>query len=156
MITIHAMPLPAISALVITICVSFAIQVAEPHQVGVHYHEEVVYQWNTIEYDWPNSTLKAQEISNGNYEPRNSAVNGIKIFNDKVYVTTPRLKTGVPVTLSVVIENPNQEVTSVSHVLRPFPSWDMQKVGDCNALQLVQSMEIDVNTGYMWIVDTGM
>lgn len=149
------MPLPAISALVITICVSFAIQVAKPHQVGVHYHEEVVYQWNTIEYDWPNSTLKAQEISNGNYEPRNSAVNGIKIFNDKVYVTTPRLKTGVPVTLSVVIENPNQEVTSVSHVLRPFPSWDMQKVGDCNALQLVQSMEIDVNTGYMWIVDTG-
>ena len=119
------------------------------------YQEEVVYQWNIIEYEWPNSTFKEQEISRGNHEPENSTINGIKVYNDKVYVTTPRLKTGVPSTLNVIVENQQPGNTSVQYVLRPFPSWDMQAWNDCNALQLVQSMEIDVNTGYMWIIDTG-
>jgi len=39
-------------------------------------------------------------------------------------------------------------------LLKPFPSWAMNKVGDWNALQYVQSMEID-NTGRMWIIDVG-
>ena len=28
-------------------------------------------------------------------------------------------------------------------------------VDDCNAIQFSQSMEIDPNTGYMWVIDTG-
>lgn len=138
------------SAWFIAVCLSYAL--ADSH---AHYQEEIVYQWNIIEYEWPNSTVREQEISKGNYEPRNSAVNGIKIYKDKVYVTTPRLKTGVPSTLNVVVENQDPDLTSVKYVLRPFPNWDMQKLDDCDALQLVQSMEIDINTGYMWIIDTG-
>ena len=122
---------------------------------GGNLKEEAVYSWNVIEYEWPNASARQQAISEGSYEPFNSAINGIKVYKDKVYVTTPRLKTGVPSTLNVVVENQNPDLTSVEHVLRPFPSWEMQKLGDCRALQLVQSMEIDINTGYMWIVDTG-
>jgi len=40
-------------------------------------------------------------------------------------------------------------------LLKPFPSWEMNKKGDCTAIQYAQSMEIDPNTGYMWIIDTG-
>ena len=127
---------------------------ADSHTGGVHYREEVVYQWNLIEYEWPNSSWRDEQISNGNYIPKNSAINGIKLYKDNVYVTTPRLKKGVPSTLNVIVKNEDRNATE-SHMLRPFPSWDMQKLGDCNALQLVQSMEIDINTGYMWIVDTG-
>ena len=39
-------------------------------------------------------------------------------------------------------------------VLEPFPSWEMQEVGNCDKLQYTQSMEID-NNGLMWIIDTG-
>ena len=28
-------------------------------------------------------------------------------------------------------------------------------VDDCNAIQFSQSMEIDPNTGYMWVIDAG-
>ena len=112
---------------------------------------EIVYQWNIVEYEWPSADVKAREIANGNYLPRNSAVNGIKLYKDKVYVTVPRLKEGVPSTLNVIIENPDAAATNVSHILRPYPSWEMQTVGNCSALQRVQSMEIDPQTGYMWI-----
>lgn len=117
---------------------------------------EVVYQWNIIEYEWPNDTVKQQGIADGTYIPENSAVNGIKVYKGKVYVTVPRLKPGVPSTLNVIVKSSTAtNPTSMDYVLRPFPNWDMQKVGNCEALQGVQSMEIDPHTGYMWIVDTG-
>lgn len=115
---------------------------------------EIVYQWNIVEYEWPNETYRQQEIDNGSYIPQNSAINGIKLYKRRVFVTVPRLKPGVPSTLNEVIEAPPGQNGS-THILRPFPSWEMQKVGDCDALQRVQSMEIDPKTGYMWIIDTG-
>lgn len=117
---------------------------------------EVVYQWNIIEYEWPNETLKQQEINNNNYLPNNSAVNGIKLYRNRVYVTVPRLKDGVPSTLNVIIDATSENTdANVSHILRPYPSWEMQELGNCDALQIVQSMEIDPHTGYMWVIDTG-
>lgn len=116
---------------------------------------KVVYQWNILEYEWPNDTLKQQEIDNKNYIPENNSPNGIKVYKKNVYVTVPRLYPGVPSTLNVIVKSTSENATADDYVLRPFPSWEMQKVGDCEALQGVQSMEIDPHTGYMWIVDTG-
>ena len=36
---------------------------------------------------------------------------------------------------------------------RAFPSWEMQKVGDCRAFQFVQSFEIEPEAGWMWLPD---
>jgi hypothetical protein len=38
--------------------------------------------------------------------------------------------------------------------LNPFPSWEMNQLGNCKAFQYVQSMEID-QFGRMWVVDVG-
>ncbi|XP_052772743.1 major royal jelly protein 3-like isoform X2 [Mya arenaria] len=57
---------------------------------------------------------------------------------------------GVPSTLNVVVKN-----ESDFPILRPFPSWEMQELENCEALQRVQSMEIDPHMGHMWIIDTG-
>ena len=37
---------------------------------------------------------------------------------------------------------------------RPYPSWEMQTIGDCSSFQFIQSMEIDAN-GRMWMADNG-
>ena len=39
-------------------------------------------------------------------------------------------------------------------LLRPWPSWASQEVGNCSAIQYVQSMEID-SSGLMWVIDVG-
>ena len=39
-------------------------------------------------------------------------------------------------------------------IFRPYPSWEMQKIGRCSSFQFVQSMEIDPE-GRMWMADNG-
>lgn len=58
----------------------------------------------------------------------------------------------MPVTLGVTSAIPIERNTAPK--LEAYPNWSMQKVGDCNALQLVHSMEIDPK-GRMWVLDTG-
>ena len=40
---------------------------------------------------------------------------------------------------------------------RAFPSWEMNKLGDCAALQFVQGFEVDptVGAGVLWLADIG-
>ena len=82
----------------------------------------------------------------GRYINDNNALAGIKVWKDDIYVTVPRWKPGVPVTLARV--NPK------TSRLQAWPSWEMQSLGDPSALQFVQSMEID-SRGWMWILDVG-
>lgn len=56
---------------------------------------------------------------------------------------------GIPVVLAKVIKKDNK------NILQPYPNWAAQRQGDCSALQYVQSMEIDPNTGRMYVIDTG-
>ncbi|KAH3721769.1 protein yellow-like [Dreissena polymorpha] len=126
----------------------------------------VVYQWNLLEFEWPNDTVKQANKASGEYIPNNSAINGIKLYKDKVFVTVPRLFPGVPSTLNVLVNVISPDMTSYNvassnmpslnvTLLRPYPNWEMQTLWNCDALQRVQSMEVDPHAGLMWIVDTG-
>ncbi|XP_061186174.1 uncharacterized protein LOC133194188 [Saccostrea echinata] len=115
-------------------------------------HDEMlVYHWISVEFNWPNDTMKQEYIDSGKYIPENNAINGIKLYNDDVYLTIPRLKDGVAASLVKVDKS---QVNEESPKLNAYPSWEMHTQGDCNKLQLVQSMEIDPETGLMWILDT--
>ncbi|XP_033762519.1 major royal jelly protein 1-like [Pecten maximus] len=109
----------------------------------------IMHKFVTLDYDWPNDTAKDSSIANEEYIVNNNIISGMKVYDDNVYVTVPRWRRGVPSTLNKVI------VRNGESILQPFPSWEVQKIGDCRALQYVQSMEIDPNTGWMWIIDTG-
>lgn len=73
------------------------------------------------------------------------------MYNDDVYVTIPRWfwPSGHPVTLAKVVKVNNQTL------LRPYPNWAAQNQSDCRSFQFVMSMEIDPNTGLMYVIDTG-
>ncbi|CAG5121556.1 unnamed protein product, partial [Candidula unifasciata] len=95
----------------------------------------VLFEFTTVEYDWPNATLK---------------VGG----PDYIFVTVPRLryKDGVPASLNTVHE---KSPGSKEAVFRPYPDWDSNTVGNCNALQLPPSLEYDPRTGYLYVIDVG-
>lgn len=73
------------------------------------------------------------------------------MYKDDVYVTVPRWfwSTGHPVTLAKLVTLKNETK------LRPYPSWAFQNQSDCKYFQFVMSMEIDPNTGRMYVIDTG-
>ncbi|XP_067671752.1 major royal jelly protein 1-like [Haliotis asinina] len=108
------------------------------------------YHWKSLDFEWSSDNVRQEFIKNGSFIPENNIASGIKVYNRSVYITVPRLKKGVASTLNVITEKDGKPV------LRPFPSWKMQTIGDCSAIQFSQSMEIDPLTGWMWIIDTGV
>lgn len=119
---------------------------------------EVYYEWKQVDYTFPNDSVRNELIQNGGFVPINCAPTGIKISGDMVFVATPRYRNGVPSALNVI---PYKKSIvdqffkrNQGPKLTPFPSWEMQQVGNCTALQLVQAMELD-NYNRLWIVDAG-
>ena len=113
---------------------------------------QVIFQWNTIDVVWPSEEDQQYAIAHGDYIRANNFISGVKLWKGKMYLTMPRWRDGVPVALAVTSSTPVNRVTAPS--LTAFPSWEMQKVGDCTAFQYVQSMEVDP-MGRMWVIDSG-
>lgn len=112
---------------------------------------QVIFEWKTIDFQWPSDEDRQYAVMRGEYIPANNFITTVKFWKDKMYLTLPRWKDGVPVTLGVTSAKPNG---NTAPKLEPFPNWDMQKLSDCTAFQLVHSIEIDPK-GRMWILDTG-
>jgi len=112
---------------------------------------QVIFEWKSINFQWSDEEQQ-YAVKNGDYIPANNFITTVKFWKGKMYLTLPRWKDGVPVTLSVTSAKPINGMTAPR--LEAFPSWGMQKLGDCAAFQLVHSIEIDPK-GRMWVLDTG-
>uniref|UniRef100_A0A6V7K5K3 Uncharacterized protein n=1 Tax=Bracon brevicornis TaxID=1563983 RepID=A0A6V7K5K3_9HYME len=118
----------------------------------VYSKTEEVYRWKVLDVDWPSEEIKSKTIKDGGYVPENNALAGIKVWKDQMFLTVPRWKSGVPVTLGVVPISPVDGDREPK--LKAYPNWQSQEVGNCQAFQFVQSMEIDPY-GRMWVLDSG-
>lgn len=110
----------------------------------------VIYEWNAIDFEWDSPVDREAYLNTSQYIPKNVLISGINFYGENLFLTMPRLLDGVPVTLATI---PVQS-SATAPKLRPFPNWINNTVGDCNALQFVQNVEIDKN-GIMWILDNG-
>lgn len=113
---------------------------------------QVIFEWKSINFQWPSDEERQYASARGDYIAANNFLTTVKFWKDKMYLTIPRWKDGVPVTLGVTSARPVNGITAPK--LEAFPSWAMQKLGDCSAFQLVHSIEIDPK-GRMWVLDTG-
>lgn len=68
-----------------------------------------------------------------------------------MYVAFPRLRPGVAATLA------RAPLLSLHHepVFEPFPSWEAQAEGDCQALQSVVDLSLD-RKDVLWVLDSGV
>ncbi|KAG5892910.1 hypothetical protein JTB14_006225 [Gonioctena quinquepunctata] len=109
---------------------------------------EEQFQWSSINYTWETTVQYQQAIGAGNYIPENIFPTGIKPYQDKFFVVTPKYRNGVPLTLSYVPKNAEK----INPLLVPFPSWGFHDERSCTNMQNVQSVEIDPK-GIMWVID---
>ncbi|XP_060522104.1 protein yellow-like [Cylas formicarius] len=112
---------------------------------------KVIREWRYINFTWPASDTYETAVRRGAYVPENVVVAGIKYHDGFYYLTLPRMKEGVPATLARVPAS----APDTAPLLTPYPSWEMNAIGDCDALQNVQNVEIDPNKGQIWIIDGG-
>ena len=141
---------------VVIVLLSIICVICNVESHGDHGDAEPLFQWSTIDYNWRNKLEKENAIKSGKYVPLNNAINGIRVFDNKLFVTVPRFGGGVPSTLNTLINaNPSKTYLSSRTVLKPYPSWSMQQEGNCSAFQKVQNIEIDPKMGIMYVIDTG-
>lgn len=110
----------------------------------------VIYEWTAIDFDWRTPEDREAFLNTSRYIPKNVLISGINFYGENLFLTVPRMLDGVPATLATI---PVLQ-TDTAPKLTPFPSWDANALGDCNALQFVQNVEVDRN-GIMWILDNG-
>lgn len=113
-----------------SVCAVFAVCVCELN---------VVYQWDKLDL-----TVRDNDTEHP-YVPENNLVYRMKIWNGTMYMAIPRFKQGVPVTLCKSHEG----------AVRPFPTFGMQKVGNCFGVQNAKDIEID-HLGRLWTLDVGV
>lgn len=91
------------------------------------------------------------------YQPENIVMTGIEIARDRVFVSTPRLRAGVPATLSFF---PRAEMhLGGSPKLQAYPSWAWHSAGkgeiNCTELISVYRTRMD-RCDRLWVVDAGV
>ncbi|BFZ10001.1 hypothetical protein BsWGS_13040 [Bradybaena similaris] len=116
---------------------------------------ELLYESVVLDWEWPDDSVKADYIARGEYAPEACQPSALKVGdNNTIFVTVPRLrfKDGVPAGLNTVILKNDDDKQGV---LRPYPNWEINKLGNCSGLQLPMSIAIDPRTGYLYVIDVG-
>lgn len=111
---------------------------------------ELVYAWSTIDYTYDSIEARDSAIFDGDFITENNLPLGLEVWRDKVFITLPKWKDGIPVTLTTV---PKHSKTK-SPKLRPYPNWEWHTVGNCDGLTSVFRIQVD-ECDRLWILDSG-
>lgn len=110
------------------------------------------YNWRQLDFVFPNQRMKQQALASGDYIPTNGLPVGIERWENKLFVSVPRWKDGIPSTLNYIDMN---QTPSGSPPLIPYPDWASNVAGDCkNGLSTVYRIKAD-KCGRLWVLDTG-
>lgn len=66
---------------------------------------EVAYEWKQLDFDYPNEEARRQAIENQEFVPENNLPLGLEVYKDRVFITVPRWKSGVPASLAYIHRN---------------------------------------------------
>ncbi|XP_063409016.1 major royal jelly protein 1-like [Mytilus trossulus] len=130
-------------------CVIIAIAHANRYTQNIDGKTTIIHEWVTLEYDFP-SPMKRSLIDQKLLISENLALVNMDVIRGRIFTTIGRTsKPGIPATLTTVIKRNGKSL------LKPFPSLRLNRAGDCNSIQSAQSIKIDPNTNYKWVLDEG-
>lgn len=86
---------------------------------------KTVYYWNQLDYAFPTEEARRRAIENRTFIQENNLPLGLEIYKDRLFVTMPKWKTGIPATLAVLPRVPKER----SPKLVPYPNWEYHTAG---------------------------
>ncbi|XP_071635267.1 yellow-h [Temnothorax longispinosus] len=111
---------------------------------------ELVYAWSTIDFEFDSIDARDNAIFEGDYIAENNLPLGLEVWRDKVFITLPKWRTGIPATLATV---PRHSKTR-SPKLKPYPNWQWHQPGTCESLTSVFRVQVD-ECDRLWVLDSG-
>jgi hypothetical protein len=62
----------------------------------------VIFEWKELDFAYPNSRTRQQAIDSQSFIPSNNVPVGLEVWKNKLFITVPRWKRGVPASLAYV------------------------------------------------------
>uniref|UniRef100_A0A1A9WET6 Protein yellow n=1 Tax=Glossina brevipalpis TaxID=37001 RepID=A0A1A9WET6_9MUSC len=122
------------------------------------------FSWKQTEFDWPNPEAKQKAIESGQYIVENNLPLGVERWQNKLFITVPRWKSGVAASLNYVDLNTEDK----SPKLKPYPNWEAHNLplaaaaGDMGTpLQdnstVISPFRVQADAcDRLWVLDTGV
>lgn len=81
------------------------------------------YNWNVLDFEYPTEEERYEALESGEFIPENNLPLGVEVYKDRLFVTMPKWKPGVPATLAVLPRIPEEP----SPRLVPYPNWNYHR-----------------------------
>uniref|UniRef100_A0A8D8MGP4 Protein yellow n=4 Tax=Cacopsylla melanoneura TaxID=428564 RepID=A0A8D8MGP4_9HEMI len=118
---------------------------------GYPSHFQVFFRWKIIDFVFRDNRQRENLVRSNKFIPGNNLPLGIAIWRNKIFVTFPKWKTGIPVTLaSFNMDDPRE-----SPILAPYPNWSYFDDSNCNSMISVFRLSVD-KCNRLWVMDTGV
>ena len=112
---------------------------------------ETIAQWPLLDFALPYDAAFLQQ-----FQPENVVPTGIAITWHRIFITTPRLRAGVPAVLSFI---PRNLPLGSNPQLQAYPSWDWHVAGkgdyNCSTIISVYRTRVD-RCNRLWVLDAGV
>lgn len=112
-----------------------------------------VFKWKQVTFEYPDEAARRTSVESGEFKQSNNIPLGIEVWEDKVFLTVPRWKSGVVSTLNYVKKNGGE-----SPALIPYPNRETNAVNEgpydnkiVNTFR-VRADECD----RLWVMDSGL
>lgn len=66
---------------------------------------DVIFEWKELDFAYPNSRLRQEAVESQSFIPSNNVPVGLEVWKNKLFITVPRWKRGVPASLAYVYLN---------------------------------------------------
>ncbi|KMQ90314.1 major royal jelly protein 1 [Lasius niger] len=112
---------------------------------------ELSFSLSGYSLDWPCQSTRNIYETSGRYIPRNVIGTRAQVYREDIIIAMPRYKPGVPFTLGVM----SLKTKDCTPKVTPFPCWAIQEEGNCQALQSVVDIALDIQE-ILWVLDVGI
>ncbi|XP_049808262.1 protein yellow-like [Schistocerca nitens] len=109
------------------------------------------FAWRQLDFAYPDAQSRQNALRTGDFIPENNLPVGIEVWGDKLFVTVPRWRQGIPATLNYI---PLSTASPDSPQLIPYPDWETNREGNCNGLTTVYRIKADA-CDRLWVLDVG-
>lgn len=125
---------------------------------------QIQFQWRIIDFEYPTRAARSAAIAGGSFVPENNLPLGVDRHADRVFVTLPRWKNGVPASLAYLPLRGDLDggaAAPTSPAMRPYPSWSAHAPdpssapADCSRLMSVYRLWVD-ECERLWVLDAGV
>ncbi|CAO1372215.1 unnamed protein product [Diamesa hyperborea] len=114
----------------------------------------VAYQWKQMDFEYPNIDTRQAAIQDKSFIQENIIPVGLEVYKDRLFITLPRWKTGVPASLAYIDLNDN---STKSPLLKPYPSWSAHRLVADEVPEIISPFRVRADRcGRLWVLDTGV